>query len=285
MMPVEDWAESTGIPGPASCRPCAAARHRRPPSPPRPSASDALRRFPRSSWRSSPDVCGIAASSVRIAGSIRSFDRFQIFQLAPSGLPLASRSVPCQKLSRCSEQPVLQRLVGPVEVEHQPDRLAHPACPATCGSRRLKTKPVAAGQVAVGQAFPCLTQPLSSAGKVVARGPAQRRILLPEGVDSPALNPSKAASVSAKYSTRMRVEIVAADVDRQILAPVVRVALVDDALVDLVAVQHVGPRARRDLHAAARPAARRSFRTRPSRRPARRRPGDQVLARHASGRR
>ncbi len=139
---------------------------------------------------------------------------------------------------------MLQAFVGPFKVIGERDGLPHAAVlhhvPAKVedDSRR-------AGRGAIGQ-FRLDDLAVVHAGKIVAARPFLAVSLAAECIFA-GLEGFEGSGVITKVFDPYPVKVVAPDVERQILAPVVGIALVDHAAVHIDGFDHVGTRAWRDF--------------------------------------
>jgi hypothetical protein len=140
--------------------------------------------------------------------------------------------------------PVHDRLVGPLEVERQNERLAQ-ALVLELLAPGVEEPALRAGRRVVGQHV-ALDAAVADRRKVVARGPDTRGEFLPEQIVAPGEAFERHVPVAVKFVAQ-RVEIVLADGDRQSCAPPVLDAVVFDEAAGLEFPDLVGTRSQRGL--------------------------------------
>ena len=142
------------------------------------------------------------------------------------------------------EEAVLQRRVGPFEIEAQRDRLPH-ALVLQLFAAEVEDEARGRRRQPVGQR---LGDDMALIGrrKVIARRPGLGIALGAEGID-PGLERLEGGVVIGEILDPDAVEIVPPHIDRQVPAPVVGIALVDDAAVHLRAFDLIRARSRRRL--------------------------------------
>ena len=133
---------------------------------------------------------------------------------------------------------VEQRLVGPFEIEHHADGLAH-ALVLKLVAPQVEDKGLAAGKGAVGRCV-FLCPAVLDGRKIIAGRPDFRRSLGPVCV-SAGLEALERAVVVGEILDPDTVEIMPPLVDWEVVAPIVGVAPVYDLLANLQRVENIGP--------------------------------------------
>ena len=134
------------------------------------------------------------------------------------------------------EQTVLQAFIGPFKIESQRQCLSH-AFVLQCLAAEVEHDPGWCGRRTIRQLFRDHVA-IACFREIVPRRPLLGVAFATERVLT-RFKRLESRRVVAKVLDPDGVEVVATDVERQILAPVVRVALVNDPAVHIDAVDHV----------------------------------------------
>ena len=137
-----------------------------------------------------------------------------------------------------------QGVVRPFKVEQQPNRLTHAGI-LKLFAAQVEDKALSGRNIPIGQ-LGLDYMALFQGWKVITRRPLFRRGLITEGVIA-RLEPLKRGVVIAVVFQTDFIKVVAPDVDRHIRAPIIRIALIDDAFAHIHVVQNIRPRTDKGL--------------------------------------